>query len=291
MGNNKSILTFQVLLYNEHSFYSRNRSIGMSYLNRFIIEEKAENECLGVFKDSYLSSSTKNHFNHQLQRIPDLESESTFLHFIRADGYIGPLEDVFDSFNVITTRLSSERITCIQNEKYKKYCKRGVPLEDLDISPRVEAESTDALSLAELDLSVFRPMRGIKSVGDGIDDFFEQIEFEKHPFGFYPEKMIGYPEKMIGNLISFHLSLLTLKAEDLMNRSPYQNFKRETRLSKSEQNYALSYCSRISFTKSNWFSVDYHVNWIEIWTHYHESIWTPNTWTITYHEIDDASEY
>ena len=256
-GIKKSISTFQVLFYKEHSSYSRNLSLGMSYLNRFLIEEKTQNECVGVYSDYYLSSSMKKHLTHQLNEIPEKEAKSTFLHVIRADGpwnslfhdsidSIGSrsssfkLEDAFElisDFNVIITRLSSERIKCIQKEEYKEFYERGISSRHFT--------STTILTQEE------NEKNNTQFVGDDIEDFFEQLEREKLPFSYL------HRSTTISCVRTFHLSMLSDQEERKMEAnypSSYKNFKYETRPLKSDQNYVLTTCSRITFTNSNWFS-------------------------------------
>ena len=56
----------------------------MSYLNRFVIDEEAQNECLGVYKENHWSLPSSHHLIEQLLRIEDVALKSTFVHIIRA---------------------------------------------------------------------------------------------------------------------------------------------------------------------------------------------------------------
>ena len=152
---------------------------------------------------------------------------------------------------IIITKLCSVRTECFQLEKYKKFCKEGGNI-------RVGSYHTAKIK---------------RSVGDDIEDFVEQMEWEKRSIC---SQKKGINEKNI----TFHLSLLSDKEEKKMLASRkhavkkemrqlrnisasimqyptvrerltwnYENFKYETRLSENEQNYALSVCYRKSFTR------------------------------------------
>ena len=53
-------------------------------MNRFLIDEEAQNECLGVYKENHWSLPSSHHLIEQLLRIEDVALKSTFVHVIRA---------------------------------------------------------------------------------------------------------------------------------------------------------------------------------------------------------------
>ena len=259
------MITLEVLVYNDDmSLYFRNYSNAMTYLNRFLIDEKTENECIGIYKSNQLVPSP-------MEIITDDELESSIVHLIVAHNEPANNESIMEytgmksimnnimtptwvtstdkKSKIIITKLCSVRTECVQSEKYKKFFKGG--------NIRVDSYHTVKVE---------------RSVGDDIEDFVDQLELVKRP--------INYPTKEINEkVVTFHLSLLSDKEErkmlaslaprkDAMEkkmlqksanimRNPlvrerltwdYENFKYETRLSKNEQNYALSVCYRKSVT-------------------------------------------
>ena len=260
-----SVVTFEVLVYNDDmSLYYRNCSNAMSYLNRFLIDEETENECIGIYESNKLVRPPK-------VFLTDDESDSSFVHLIAAHNekatssmeYTRYMKSIVDHImnptwvtstdtneKIIITNLCSVRTECVQSEKYKKICKEG---------GNVRVDS-------------YRTVKVERSVGDDIEDFVEQMELEK--------RRIGDRKKELNeNVITFHLSLLSDKEEknilaprkeaikeeiwrlrkksaNIM-RNPmvkeiltwnYKNFKYATRLSENEHNYALSVCYRTSFS-------------------------------------------
>ena len=245
------------------SLYFRNCSNAMSYLNRFLIDEEIENECIGIYKSNQSVPPPK-------VPITDDDLDSSFVHLIVAHNEPAPrssmdntgMKSIMDHIKIptwvtdtkdkiIITKLCSVRTECVQPEKYKKICREGGNV-------RVDSYHTVKVE---------------RSVGDDIEDFVEQMELEKC--------RIGDRKKEINEkVISFHLSLLSDKEEKKMLASRkhavkkemrqlrnisasimqyptvrerltwnYENFKYETRLSENEQNYALSVCYRKSFTR------------------------------------------
>ena len=199
-------------------------------------------------------SSTTKHLKLQLSRIPDAESDSTFIHLIVAapwtstrsgtsdfDHIHSTFEDslkLIPKCKTVITTLQSDRIECIQKEKYEQYLKGSVKIQ-VDKNKTVKAK---------------------KSVGDDIEDFLEEMKFEKR------KSQIT----LLQSVQTFHLSMLsdgeenkmkptdpsvgtlrdlTIGNDGLRNVLPpitwkYKNFKNRTKLSKNEQNYALSVCYR-----------------------------------------------
>ena len=244
------------------SLYFRNCSNAMSYLNRFLIDEEIENECIGIYKSNQSVPPPK-------VPITDDDLDSSFVHLIVAHNEPAPrssmdntgMKSIMDHIKIptwvtdtkdkiIITKLCSVRTECVQPEKYKKICREGGNV-------RVDSYHTVKVE---------------RSVGDDIEDFVEQMELEK--------RRIGDRKKELNeNVITFHLSLLSDKEEknilaprkeaikeeiwrlrkksaNIM-RNPmvkeiltwnYKNFKYATRLSENEHNYALSVCYRTSFS-------------------------------------------
>ena len=247
-------------------------------MNRFLIDEEAQNECLGVYKENHWSLPSSHHLIEQLLRIEDVALKSTFVHVIRAakpwrtSASFGKLFDIvgtprtgksklrnlirsISNFKVVLTQLSSERIECVRKEKYEKLHKEGVRIDTSDwyndhfstVSQNVIAE---------------------KSVGDDIEDFYQEMESEK----LCPRKFIQKEKQKIGRINvpglkyeiqTFHLPMLSDEEEKKMERSnpsygkTTQKFKHRPKLSKNEHNYALSVCSRRTFASSDWYSSPY----------------------------------
>ena len=59
------------------SLFFRNRSIAMTYLNRLLIDEEIENECIGIYKSNQLVPSPK-------EVIADDELDSSIVHLVVA---------------------------------------------------------------------------------------------------------------------------------------------------------------------------------------------------------------
>ena len=132
-----------VLYYNDENAYSRNRAFGMSYLNRFIIEENMQFECYGVLDPvSIIPAETSNYIIHllncHLRRI-----DEAIVHVIISDDFglkshnkvalrrfgqfLKSLWRVW-SKEIMITRIGSQRLECVQKEQYQKFHSAGRPV-------------------------------------------------------------------------------------------------------------------------------------------------------------------
>ena len=106
----------KVLAYSDLSSHSRNRSIGMSYFNRFLIDEEIQNESAGVYELEFLynlSSTTTNRLKRQLVRIPHAESQHTFVHIIVAAPWTPSLFYSIDNVNLTFTEVFDPKLKII----------------------------------------------------------------------------------------------------------------------------------------------------------------------------------
>ena len=251
----------------------------MNYLNRFVIDEEAQNECLGVYKENHWSLPSSHHLIAQLYRIEHVALKSTFVHIIRAakpwrtSAALDKLFDIFgtprtgksklrkvqlqfiSNFYPVFTQLSSEKIESVQKEKYEKIYKEGVRIETSDwYNADFSTPSQNVIAQ--------------KSVGDDIEDFYQEMESEK----LCPRKFIQEKKQKIGRINvpglkyeiqTFHLPMLSDEEEKKMQRTnpsfakTTQKFKQRPKLSKNEHNYALSVCSRRTFASSDRYSSPY----------------------------------
>jgi len=156
------------------------------------------------------------------------------------------LTEVFDpKLKIIITKLRSDRAECIPKDKLEQFYKEGGNIK-VDKNDIIKAE---------------------RSVGDEIEEFYEEMKFG------ILFKLTKIKNELNYNFITFHLSLLSgeeeqkmdpiepsvgtaedlrIGSDGLRNIPPpiiwkFQNFKSKTRLSKNENNYALSVCHRKTF--------------------------------------------
>ena len=211
----------------------------MTYINRFVIDEESQFECDGVFRVDFaqpgppilrdviaqinqraLSTIYRNN-------LPQLE----FHIFISADFSLRSHLKVLRHLRglrqdeLMVTCIGSERLECIQKEECEVfYNEKG----------RVRYSSDEMLHTV-LDVQ--------KSIGDGIEDFFQFIQM----------KMFRYKsvsQDRFENLVkNFHISMLTEEKQNemLIQQNSGGNtldFMNDTKLSENEQNYALSICFR-----------------------------------------------
>ena len=254
----ESDVTFKVLIVEEDVLsYSRNRSIAMSYSNRFLIDEEIQNECLAVHHtsesamDDWFDDEFSKFLKSQLIRMPQYELNSVFIHVIVAFQWnpssSPPLYHVNQTFkysldmipfcNIKITQLTSQRIECIQQEKYEQFNKQG----------------------GEVKVNAGNIVQVLESVGDDIEDFLEEMIFG---WCFVPKKVISFNISLLSDeeeskMYPRNPSVgtdedLSFGSDHLRNILPpitwkYENFKNKTRLAKNEQNYALSVCCRKTF--------------------------------------------
>ena len=137
----------------------------MSYLNRFIIEEEAQFECIGVFSRNIHSSGypgVARQLKNQLRSI-----ENFIGHIIVADDIyvanqmlksIEPTpQNLLLISEFIITCVQSERIECVQKDNYERIHREGY------------SNDSNPSNL----IQIFIPERS-KPVGDDIEDFFER---------------------------------------------------------------------------------------------------------------------
>lgn len=196
----------------------------MSYLNRLLIDEETQHECSGVFEDYYLSlsPSMKQNLKKQLKRIPYVNLESTLVHVISAArpwniawdnvslNHISQLRNLFEShFNLVITRLWSERIECVSfnKEEFEMFHKKGAEI-------RVDYDTLQAKT----------------SVGNDIERFNKQMMILKQD---------QFPLIELDPTITFHLSLISHKEKI---KTETQNSKQTW--SEDKNNYELSVCFR-----------------------------------------------
>ena len=243
----------KALYYNDERAYSRNRPSGMSYLNRFIIEEDTQFECVGIveWKSNALNVVQESFLKYLERKFHQIlnESNSDFIgHLILSNEFefsyfehsIPQVPDV----PLMLTRVGSERLECVQKEQNEKIYNVGVKIE---------------YNVANS--SEHKTFQVYKSIGDDIDDFYDRIKTNNINFTDMANSDLTYLELKTDGYIptrpfiplvkTFHLSMLSDEDEREMNFKETDdgnrilvNFKNETSLSKTEQNYALSLCAR-----------------------------------------------
>ena len=218
----------------------------MSYLNRFIIEEDTQFECAGIIdyennkRASYLLYDD---FFNDLNRLDYVGHL-----FVSAEsGFLIP--SILD-LPCMITRIGSERLECIQKEQYENFYNEGG-------------------QITYHQNSSIRPLQVYKSTGDDIDYFYDSITTHNMnlenmrtselfaltsldsalQFGII--RKISFSDLLINSVKTFHLSMLSDEEEKKMHSEEtgyrkFDNFKKYTKLSKKEQNYALSLCARRS---------------------------------------------
>ena len=117
---------FKALIYYEYA-YSRNRAVGMSYLNRFLIEEDTQFECVGVaefrrYKVSEVSQYLKKTFESHFDQFSNKSNSDFIGHFILSGEslFSSGLMQVFEDISHMITQVGSERLECVQKEHYEK---------------------------------------------------------------------------------------------------------------------------------------------------------------------------
>ena len=112
---------FKALIYDDTNYaYSRNRAAGMSYLNRFIIEEDTQFECVGVaefrqLKVSEVSKYLKKTFESHFDQFSNKSNSDFIGHFILSG------ESLFSSDLMQVFEDISHMITQIGNENYEVF--------------------------------------------------------------------------------------------------------------------------------------------------------------------------
>ena len=207
--------------------YSRNYSLGMSYLNRFVIDEENQFECDGVFGLDDLSTQ-------------DILRDKSHV-FIAADFVLASNRRILRttmkprSINLMITCLGSERLECVQKREHEKFY-RG-----------------------EGQIKYYHPYNGSpsilnvrESIGDEIEDFFQHIKKKTIDLNLKRLSRSDLRERLENAVKNFHLSMLTEEKQNemLIQKNfdkKFPDFKNETILSEKEHNYALSVCFRKTF--------------------------------------------
>lgn len=230
---------FKALIYDDTNYaYSRNRAAGMSYLNRFIIEEDTQFECAGVVEYKFGSSweDIMQYLEKNFNRLSNKSNSDFISHVVLSDVYFSikflsdSIRETFLEILNVITRIESQRIECVQKEYCEKIYTEGgqIQLQSYTISP-VEVHG---------------------SIGNEIDDFYDRIKMNK--INFNHRKLHTISElfwRSPYTVKTFHLSMLTneeeikMHSENADNRK-FDNFQNKTTLSKREPNYALSLCTR-----------------------------------------------
>ena len=250
--------------------YSRNHALGMSYVNRFVIEEESQFECRGVhglgalkiFKEVPNPWPTKpsistNTLKPDAISIPDRFGYSLpsriseklhilisvdlrgFMRLLKITNRLKELLKQFDEPDHMVTVIGSERLTCVLKEEYDKFYKG-------------EGQIRHGL----FSLGPPRYFVSRECIGDEIEDFFQRIKM-KH-MAVNPIKIRSThhlfidPKNAVRN---FHISMLTEEKQNEMliqqnSGSEFPDFRNDTKLSKNEQNYALSICFRNTYIKN-----------------------------------------
>ena len=163
----------KALLYYDDEDYSRNRAVGMSYLNRFLIEEDTQSECNGIFECTNareLKNSITN-LETNFQRISN-ESKSDFYGHLVLSGdfcfngdfslkYSCLRVPYLHGFPLMITRVGSERLECVQKKLYKKLYKDGGSIKYYLVQGNCPRHKLKGVN---------------KSVGDDVDNFYDCLE-------------------------------------------------------------------------------------------------------------------
>ena len=230
----------QVLFYKDEFSYSRNRAIGMRYLNRFIIEEEIQFECFGIYDEEFTYNRLVPFLN-MLKTVSNDQADCITGHVIIADDISKYIpwnrckavceHSILDS-SLIITRIESERLECVQKEKYKNFYTGGLVSYD----------------------SGYNFQQAYKSIGDDIEVLFQLIASGKMTANYQRPLRNSASDRFHECTVStFHLSMLSDDEETKMQSNGnhllnvnrrYPGFKFKTSISKNEHNYALSVCHR-----------------------------------------------
>ena len=230
----------QVLFYKDEFSYSRNRAIGMRYLNRFLIEEDIQFECFGIYDEEFTYNRLVPFLN-MLKTVSNDEPDCITGHVIIADDISKYIpwnrckavceHSILDS-SLIITRIESERLECVQKEKYKNFYTGGLVSYD----------------------SGYNFQQAYKSIGDDIEVLFQLIASGKMTANYQrPLRNSASDRFHECTVATFRLSMLSDDEEAKMQSNGnnlvtgnrrYPGFKFKTSFSRNEHNYALSVCHR-----------------------------------------------
>ena len=209
---------FIALIYNDSKDYSRNRAAGMSYLNRFLIEEDTQFECAEIVEWK-LGSSWENSVQDLEKKFIKLskKSNSDFIRHLFLSMDIFPNQKLsniltdqpfkslikglrtFSDTSHMITRIASRRLECVQKEHYE--CIQKEAYEKL-------YRERDKIEYNEL-----RTDEVHQSIGNDIDDFYDRIKMNE--INFVDRKLRKSPN----SVKTFHLSMLSDQEEKKMYRS------------------------------------------------------------------------
>ena len=223
--------------------YSRNHALGMSYVNRFVIEEESQFECDGVYgwdvlNIQHIAQQIARHSYRQLHVFisADFLPDRGFQNFRHWDKFLKK----FNAPNHIVTFIGSERLECVQKEEYKKFYKG---------EGQIRYYSNDSPLYTVLDVR--------ESIGDEIEDFSQRIKMKKIAFDsnkYHSSGYWGYNTilELHWAVKNFHISMLTDERQNkmLLQQSSGRkcpDFKNDTKLFENAHNYALSICIRKTF--------------------------------------------
>ena len=201
-------------------------------MNTFIIEEESQFECEGVFHGE---DTPPKRYNPILRRLNAGESDPNLqMHLILASHRHMPILQTFyeiEKKNLMVTCIGSERLECVNQETYDKlYTKGGF--------------------IKYQQQSRFRSVEVGISIGDDIEIFFKLIKLKQYvqeidnTFFRYFHHLIS-PDWFANAVNSFHLSMLSEEQRKFRKRLV---FKHNTKIIKSQHNFALSICFRKSST-------------------------------------------
>ena len=274
-----------VLINKNDEGYSRNRAVGNSYLNRFLIEEDTQFECAAVvdctdntLDDAKPFSTISNWSNLNW-------SNSDYICHIVISGVFFGILNYYDprissnqNVSFLITFTGSERLECIQKEQYEKFYTHGEQITSF-LRTNAYSGTTQQIFTAKRDKYITDyPSEHIffqlhKSFGDDIDDFYDRIKkkeikcINKNSLEYRTlnEGIWDFPWTCPWTLFkghltvkTFHLSMLSETEERKICSGvshPYQDtrykifdyFKNETALSNNMHNYALSLCARKTY--------------------------------------------
>ena len=125
---------FKVLIYKNDEGYSRNRAVGINYLNRFLIEEDNQFECAAVLDcTNDPNDLIRENLQKRLEQISN-ESNSDFighlvLFYDSEFSFVDEILPRVPDFPVIITYIGSEKQECVPKERYRKFYDEGGQIE------------------------------------------------------------------------------------------------------------------------------------------------------------------
>ena len=236
-----------VLYYNDENEYSRNRALGMSYLNRLIIEENMQLECYGVLDPvSIIPAETSNHIINLLNCLLRRIEDEAIVHVIISDdfGLKSYNKEAFHRFSqflksiwrvwskeIIITRIGSQRLECVRKEQYQNFHREGGK-----VNTTIQTNYFDG----GVDVSQYETV-AYKSIGDDIEDFYNRIKMNQIYLINRTEEKTYLTTVMLQQIFSldpsnssklivrtFHLSMITNQEENEMDKICTPRYKNTT---------------------------------------------------------------